>query len=79
MEPGTPSRPGERHPVDILVSEVRELEIVLISHLGDHVGEEVRVAGWVYNRRSSGKIQFILIRDGAGVVQAVMGRNDVLP
>lgn len=55
------------------------MEKVLISHLGEHVGEEVRIAGWIYNRRSSGKIQFILVRDGTGVVQAVMGRNDVLP
>jgi len=37
----------------------------------------VEVKGWLYHRRSSGKIHFLLVRDGTGIVQAVMSRADV--
>ncbi|UCE27174.1 MAG: asparagine--tRNA ligase [Candidatus Coatesbacteria bacterium] len=50
---------------------------IWISELPDHVGETVRLAGWVYNRRSSGKIQFILLRDGSSRVQCVVSPDDV--
>ncbi|MEZ4574874.1 MAG: asparagine--tRNA ligase [Vampirovibrionales bacterium] len=50
---------------------------VLIRHLANHVGQAVELYGWLYNRRSSGKIHFLEIRDGSGLVQGVMGRNDV--
>ncbi|HUV35584.1 MAG TPA: asparagine--tRNA ligase [Patescibacteria group bacterium] len=43
-----------------------------IESIGSHVGGEVQLAGWVYNRRSSGKIQFIIVRDGTGIVQCVL-------
>ncbi len=42
-----------------------------IAELGQHEGQRVEVQGWLYNRRSSGRIQFLIIRDGSGVVQAV--------
>jgi len=42
-----------------------------IQDLKKHIGEEVELRGWVYNKRSSGKIRFLLMRDGSGVVQAV--------
>jgi asparaginyl-tRNA synthetase len=48
-----------------------------IASLRDHVGREVELRGWLYNRRSSGKIHFLLVRDGTGVVQAVMSKADV--
>jgi asparaginyl-tRNA synthetase len=48
-----------------------------IEDLGRHVGEEVNIKGWLYNRRSSGKIQFLLVRDGTGVVQCVFQKGDV--
>ena len=35
-----------------------------VSDLGRHVGETVRVSGWLYNKRSSGKLQFLILRDG---------------
>jgi asparaginyl-tRNA synthetase len=44
---------------------------VYIDQLSDHVGEEVTLKGWLYNRRSSGKIHFLLVRDGTGVCQCV--------
>ena len=47
-----------------------------IADLGDHVGEEVTLRGWLYNRRGSGKIHFLLVRDGTGLVQAVLAKKD---
>jgi len=48
-----------------------------IENLRDHVGQEVSVRGWLYSKRSSGKIRFLLVRDGTGVVQCVMVRGEV--
>ncbi len=50
---------------------------VYIDRIGEHVGETVTIKGWLANRRSSGKIHFLMVRDGTGFLQVVMGRNDV--
>jgi asparaginyl-tRNA synthetase len=50
---------------------------VRISDLNQHVGQTVRVRGWLYNRRSKGKIHFLQVRDGSGIVQGVMCRGEV--
>jgi len=50
---------------------------IWLDELGGHVGEEVEVAGWVYNLRSSGKIHFIQLRDGTARVQAVCAADAV--
>lgn len=50
---------------------------VYIEKIGDHVGEEVTLKGWLYNKRSSGKIHFLQVRDGTGVIQAVVSKGDV--
>ena len=50
---------------------------VYIERIGDYVGQTVTLKGWLVNRRSSGKIHFLLMRDGTGFIQVVMGRNDV--
>ncbi|WP_312339856.1 asparagine--tRNA ligase [Anaerospora hongkongensis] len=55
------------------------METVLIKNLGDHVGQKVTIQGWLYNRRSSGKIQFLIVRDGSGLVQGVMVKKEVAP
>lgn len=41
-----------------------------------HIGQHVTLKGWLYNRRSSGKILFLQVRDGSGVIQAVLGASD---
>ncbi len=41
-----------------------------------HIGQRVTLKGWLYNQRSSGKILFLQIRDGSGVIQAVLGAAD---
>jgi len=50
---------------------------VYIEDLGRHLGEEVMLRGWLYNRRSSGKIHFLLIRDGTGICQCVASLADL--
>ena len=51
--------------------------ICYINQLGEHVGEEVTIRGWLYNKRSSGKIRFLLVRDGTGLVQCVLVKSEV--
>ena len=52
-------------------------ESIYIADLGAHEGETVTVRGWLYNKRSSGKIAFMQLRDGTGMVQAVATPQDV--
>jgi asparaginyl-tRNA synthetase len=44
----------------------------LISSLGRHVGEVVTLKGWVTHQRSSGKVRFVVLRDGTGLAQGVL-------
>jgi asparaginyl-tRNA synthetase len=53
------------------------VETVRIADVGRYVDQEVRLQGWLYNRRSKGKLHFLLIRDGSGLIQAVMFAGDV--
>src|SRR5512136_1092383 len=48
-----------------------------IEDAGKHDGQEITVKGWLYNSRSSGKIRFLLVRDGTGLIQCVFSANDV--
>jgi asparaginyl-tRNA synthetase len=48
-----------------------------VRQLGRHVGEEVEVTGWVQTTRQHGKIGFVVVRDGTGVVQCVVARKEV--
>ncbi len=50
---------------------------VYIDALIDHIDEDVVVRGWLYNKRSSGKIAFLELRDGSARVQAVVVRSKV--
>ncbi|HLH75488.1 MAG TPA: asparagine--tRNA ligase [Candidatus Binataceae bacterium] len=50
---------------------------VYIEALGRHVGQEVTLKGWLHNRRSSGKIHFLQVRDGSGICQCVASRAEV--
>lgn len=50
---------------------------VYINEVGNHVGQEVTVKGWLYNHRSSGRIRFLLVRDGSGMIQATVVKNEV--
>jgi len=48
-----------------------------ITDLKDNVGQEVTLAGWLYNSRGSGKVQFLIIRDGTGLCQCVVEKGKV--
>ncbi len=50
---------------------------IYIEELSKHVGQEVELQGWLYNKRSSGKIRFLLLRDGTGVIQCVMVKGNL--
>ncbi len=50
---------------------------IRIEDAAAHAGQEVEIRGWLYNRRSSGKIHFLLIRDGSGIMQAVLAEQEV--
>jgi asparaginyl-tRNA synthetase len=50
---------------------------VYIEDIGKHEGEEVTIKGWLHTRRSSGKIHFLILRDGTGFIQAVMSKAAV--
>jgi len=49
---------------------------VYIEDIPSHKDQAVEIRGWVYNKRSSGKIRFLLIRDGTGVLQATIFSAD---
>src|SRR3989339_1808544 len=52
---------------------------VSITDLSAQVGKEVTIEGWMYNKRQSGKLFFLQLRDGSGFVQGVLAENDVGP
>jgi asparaginyl-tRNA synthetase len=52
---------------------------IRIADGGRHVGEAVELRGWLTHHRSSGKVQFLVLRDGSGLMQCVAGRNDLSP
>ncbi len=53
--------------------------MVTISELGKHIGQEVKLGGWLYNSRSSGKLVFLVLRDGTGLCQCVVFSGNVPP
>ncbi|HEY5485861.1 MAG TPA: asparagine--tRNA ligase [Candidatus Cryosericum sp.] len=48
-----------------------------IDKAADYVGQVQTINGWVYNSRSSGKVAFVLVRDGSGIMQCVVAKSDV--
>jgi asparaginyl-tRNA synthetase len=50
-----------------------------IATIGQHDGQTVTVRGWLYNLRESGKLLFPIFRDGTGVIQGVIAKNQVAP
>ncbi len=50
---------------------------ICIEELQHHIGETITLHGWLYNKRSSGKIRFLVMRDGSGLVQGVVAKTAV--
>ncbi len=55
------------------------MKSVRISQIGDFEDQEVQLNGWLYNKRSSGKLHFLQLRDGSGIIQCVVFKGDVEP
>lgn len=49
---------------------------VFITDFKNHVGEEVTIQGWMFNKRGSGKLWFLELRDGTGITQGVIFSKD---
>jgi len=45
---------------------------IYIEEISRYKGEDVEIRGWVYNKRSSGKVRFLLVRDGTGIIQTTI-------
>ncbi|MEA3407129.1 MAG: asparagine--tRNA ligase [Chloroflexota bacterium] len=52
-------------------------ETIHIEDVAEHVGEEITIKGWLYNQTDKGRLQFLLVRDGTGIIQAVAFEDDV--
>src|SRR5687768_14748952 len=48
-----------------------------VADIAGHEGKEVTLKGWLYNKRSSGKLHFLQVRDGTGTIQCVVFKGDV--
>jgi len=52
------------------------MENIYLSNIADYENQEATFNGWVYNTRSVGKIWFLILRDGTGMTQCVVTRDD---
>ena len=50
---------------------------IYIEDLSEYVEKEVTLKGWLFNKRSSGKIAFLILRDGSGMIQCVVSKSDI--
>src|SRR5689334_10776530 len=53
------------------------MPVIMIDAVGQHVGQEVTIRGWLRSRRDSGKLHFLTIRDGTGDLQAIVSKKTV--
>ena len=53
------------------------MEIVSIKKIKNYNGKKVQINGWVYNSRRSGKIGFLSIRDGFGIMQCIIEKSKI--
>jgi asparaginyl-tRNA synthetase len=51
--------------------------VARIADIAQFENQDVELRGWLYNKRSSGKLHFLQVRDGSGIIQAVVFKNDV--
>ncbi|MBC7349497.1 MAG: asparagine--tRNA ligase [Candidatus Aminicenantes bacterium] len=49
---------------------------VYVEDISQYNGQEIEIRGWVYNKRSSGKVRFLLVRDGTGIIQGTIFHPD---
>lgn len=78
ITPGGASSTEASAPISEMTAASKQAPRIRISEAGQHVGETVSIAGWLYNLRKSGKIVFPILRDGSGLMQCV-GVKSALP
>jgi len=54
-------------------------ERVFIQDISAHVGQEVTIKGWLYAKTGKGRLQFLRLRDGTGMIQGVAFEKDIDP
>jgi asparaginyl-tRNA synthetase len=54
-------------------------EHTCIEQIADHVGKEITIKGWVYAKTGKGRLQFLQVRDGTGILQCVVFKKEVTP
>ncbi|MSQ84563.1 MAG: asparagine--tRNA ligase [Myxococcales bacterium] len=59
-----------------LPSSIGSLPVAYIADIGQFADQRVQLRGWLHNRRSKGKLHFLQVRDGSGLIQAVMFKGD---
>ena len=53
------------------------MEKIFIKDIAKYEGKEIKLQAWLYNKRSSGKLHFLQLRDGTGEIQAVVFKGNV--
>ena len=53
--------------------------IIRLENIAQYVGQTVTIQGWLYDKTDKGKLQFLQVRDGSGIAQAVVFKKDVSP
>ena len=53
--------------------------VIRLENIAQYVGQSVTIEGWLYDKTDKGKLQFLQVRDGAGIAQAVVFKKDVAP
>ncbi len=48
-----------------------------VATIASYVDQEVELSGWLYNKRGSGKIAFLMLRDGTGIIQCIASKKDL--
>ena len=51
------------------------MKFVNVNDIDSYKDKKVTIKGWVYNSRSSGKIGFLMLRDGFGIIQCIVEKN----
>ena len=54
-------------------------QVIRIENIAQHVGQDVTLQGWLYDKTDKGKLSFLQVRDGTGIVQAVVFAKEVSP
>ncbi len=53
------------------------MQVTTIAKISHHEGKEVELRGWLYNKRSSKSLHFLQLRDGSGIIQCVVSKDDI--